>query len=209
MDKQDRVQWVYSATNNQELAERYDQRSGDYDQDLDEVFGYAGPHSAAKYFIRHVPKNAKVLDAGAGTGLVGKLLYKHGYRNMVGMDLSRGMLEEAEQKNVYTELRQMDMAEPLDFLTDFFDAVLCVGVFTLGHAPASSLDELVLVTKPKDHIVFTPRVDLHESGGFKVKQSELEAAGMWELLDVSEQFQSLPKGEPEAFMRVWVYRVRM
>ena len=207
MDRQDKVQWVYSARNNQELAERYDQWAGEYDQDLDEVFGYTGPQTAVTFFARYVPQDAHVLDAGAGTGLAGELLHKQGYRNLVAMDLSGGMLELADQKNVYTELHQMDMAEPLDFRADSFDAVLCVGVFTLGHATASSFDELLRVTALKGHIVFTLRADLYESGGFKEKQAVLETTGRWQLLEVSEKFQSLPKGEPEASMQVWVYRV--
>ena len=208
MDRQDKVQWVYSARNTQELAERYDQWAEDYEQDLEEVFGYTGPRRAVEYFGGHVPKEARVLDAGAGTGLAGELLYRNGYHNLVAIDLSRGMLEEAERKNVYTELHQMDMTQPLDFPTDSFDAVLCVGVFTIGHATASSFDELVRVTRPSGHIVFTLRADLYESGGFSEKQKDLETAGRWELLEVSEEFQSLPKGEPEVSMQVWVYRVR-
>ena len=207
MDRQDKVQWVYSARNNQELAERYDQWAGEYEQDLDEVFGYTGPWEAAEFFARHVPSEAKVLDAGAGTGLAGELLFRNGYMNIVAIDLSSGMLEEAKKKDVYEELYQMDMAQPLDFPTNSFDATLCVGVFTLGHAPASSLDELLRVTKPKGHIVFTLRADLYESAGFREKQAALETAGGWELLEVSKEFQSLPKGEPEVSMQVWVYRV--
>ena len=207
MDRQDKVQWVYSARNNEELAERYDQWAGEYEQDLDEVFGYTGPQTAAKFFARYVPQGAHVLDAGAGTGLAGDLLFRNGYMNIVAIDLSSGMLEEAKKKDVYEELYQMDMAQPLDFPTDSFDATLCVGVFTVGHVPASSLDELLRVTVPKGHIVFTLRADLYESGGFREKQAALETAERWELLEVSQEFQSLPKGEPEAFMQVWVYRV--
>ena len=207
MDRLDKVQWVYSARNNHELAERYDQWAEDYEHDLDQVFGYTGPAKAVEYFVRYVPKEARVLDAGAGTGLAGELLHKQGNRNLVAMDLSAGMLELADQKNVYAELHQMDMTEPLDFPADSFDAVLCVGVFTLGHATASSFDELLRVTAPKGHVVFTLRIDLYESGGFQEKQAALETAGRWQLLEVSEEFQSLPKGEPEASMQVWVYKV--
>ena len=63
------VQWVYSSTNNQELAERYDQWAEDYDADLERDFGWSGPRQAVESFVKYVPKEAKVLDAGAGTGL--------------------------------------------------------------------------------------------------------------------------------------------
>jgi SAM-dependent methyltransferase len=207
MEKQNRVQWVYSSRDNKELSERYDQWAKDYDADLEQDYGWQGPGHTAEIFIQYVPKEAKILDAGAGTGLMGALLSKLGYGNLVAMDLSQGMLDEARKKNVYREFRQMVMGEPLDFATDSFDAVVSVGVLTLGHAPASSLDELVRITKPGGHIAFTLRPDVYENNGFKEKQMALESEGKWKLVKTSDNFQTLPKGEPDVYHQVWVYQV--
>ncbi len=207
MREQNIVQWVYASRNNQELAERYDQWSTDYDADLERDFGWSGPQRTVEVFANYVPEDARVLDAGAGTGLVGEALSKLGYQNLVAMDLSREMLEKARKKNVYRDFHQMVMGEPLDFPTDSFDAVVSVGVLTVGHAPASSLDELVRITKPSGHVVFTLRPDVYENDGFREKQAALESEGEWGLIDVSEKFQPLPKGEPEVYHQVWVYQV--
>ena len=207
MDRKDRVQWIYSSQDNKELAERYDWWAKNYDTDLDEGFGWLGPQRAVEFLARYVPKEARILDAGAGTGLVGELLVKQGYTDLVAMDLSLGMLEEARTKNVYREYHQMVMGEPLDYTTDSFDAVISVGVLTVGHAPASSLDELVRITKPGGHIVFSLRPDVYKDSGFKEKQDALEAEGKWQLVEVSEEFQPLPKGEPDVYHQVWVYQV--
>ena len=83
------------------------------------------------------------------------------------MDLCHGMPEEARRKKVYRELHRMVMGEPRDFPSDSFDAVVSVGPLTVGHAPASSLDELVRITRPGGHIVFTLRPDVYQTGGFK------------------------------------------
>ncbi len=154
-----------------------------------------------------MPKQARILDAGAGTGLVGEILANIGYNNLVAMDLSQGMLEEARKKNVYREFHQMVMGEPLDFATDSFDAVISVGVLTVAHAPASSFDELVRTTKPGGYIAFSLRPDVYENSGFKEKQTALESEGKWKLVEVSEKFQPLPKGEPDVYHQVWVYQV--
>ena len=207
MDRKDRVQWIYSSQDNKELAERYDWWAKNYDTDLDEGFGWLGPQRAVEFLARYVPKKARILDAGAGTGLVGNLLVKQGYTALVAMDLSLGMLEEARTKNVYREYHQMVMGEPLDYTTDSFDAVISVGVLTVGHAPASSLDELVRITKPGGHIVFSLRPDVYKDNGFKEKQDALETEGKWQLVEVSEEFQPLPKGEPDAYHQIWVYQV--
>ena len=201
------VQWVYSSQNNQELGERYDQWAKEYDDDLARDFGWVAPQRAAEALAKHVPKDARVLDAGAGTGLVGVLLDRLGYKRIVAMDLSQGMLEEARKKGVYSEFQQMVLGESLDFPSDSFDAVISVGVLTVGHAPASSLDELVRITRPGGHVAFSLRPDLYEDGGFKETQSALESQGKWNLVEVSEKFQPLPKGEPEVLHQVWVYRV--
>ena len=207
MEGQNKVQWIYSSRDNEELAERYDQWAKDYDADLERDFAWWGPEFAAGLFAKHVPKEAKILDAGAGTGLVGVVLAQKGYRDMAAMDLSEGMLEEARKKNVYREFHQMVMGETLDFPTDSFDAVISIGVLTLGHAPASSFDELIRITRPGGCIVFSLRPDVYEGGGFKEKMTELENAGKWELVEESEKKQVLPKGEPDVYHQVWVYKV--
>jgi SAM-dependent methyltransferase len=101
----------------------------------------------------------------------------------------------------------MVMGEPLGFDTDSFDAVVSVGVLTVGHAPPSSLDELVRITRPGGYVVFSLRPDIYETAGFQEKQAELESQGKWHLAEETEKFQPLPKGEPEVYHQVWVYEV--
>ena len=207
MADNDRVQWVYASSNNQELAERYDQWASDYDKELEEDFAWNGPQSTASLFSKLVPKTARILDAGAGTGLVGEILSQLGYNDMVAMDLSAGMLQEARRKGVYSEFHQMVLGETLGFASDNFDAVISVGVFTLGHAPATGFDELVRITKPGGYLVFSLRTDVYIEGGFKDKLAELESAGKWKLIEATDPFQPLPKGEPEVFHQIWAYQV--
>ena len=207
MEQQNKVQWIYSSRGNEELEDRYDQWAKDYEADLESGYDWQGPAFSAELFAKYVSKDAKILDAGAGTGLVGVILAQKGYRDIVAMDLSTGMLEEAKKKNVYREFHQMVMGETLDFPTDSFDAVISIGVMTVGHAPASSLDELIRVTKPGGYIVFSLRPDVYEESGFKEKMTGLESDGKWELAEVSEKKRVLPKGEPDVFHQIWAFRV--
>ena len=207
MKSENRVRWVYASKDNAELTERYDQWAAEYEADLDRDFGYSGPADAAEIFVRHVALDARILDAGAGTGLVGLELKKRGYANLVAMDMSEGMLEQARSKGVYRALHRMVMGEQLGFESNSFDAVIGVGVLTLGHATAGSFDELVRVTRPGGHIVFTLRPDVYERNGFKEKQEALDADGKWRLVHATEKFRALPKGEPDVYHQVWVYQV--
>ncbi len=81
-------------------------------------------------------------------------------------------------------------------------------VYAAGHAPSSSLDELVRVTKPGGCIAFSIRVDMTQDGDdFPTKFASLEKAGKWKLAKTTEPYKPLPKGEPDVFHQVWAYEV--
>jgi ubiquinone/menaquinone biosynthesis C-methylase UbiE len=205
----DKIQWVYSSQNNEELAQRYNQWAEDYERDLTENFGRPQREPIVDLTIKYVPKNAQILDAGVGTGIMGQSLHKEGYSNLIGIDLSQGMLAEAQKKNVYTELHQMILGEPLDFPNDAFNAVTACGVFTYGHAPSSSFDELIRVTKPTGYIIFTLRPDFYKSSDFKEKMTDLETQGKWQLTELGEKYQAEPQGQPDLYLQTWVYQISL
>ncbi|ETX05540.1 MAG: methyltransferase [Candidatus Entotheonella gemina] len=207
MNIEDKVAWVHGSTSHQELAERYDIWAHDYDRDLIDEAGYIGPQRAVEELTQYLSKDAKILDAGVGTGLVGKILHEQGYDHLEGMDLSAGMLQKAAEKKVYTALHQQVMGEPLDFATDSFDGIVSVGVLTYGHAPSSSFDELIRITKPGGYIIFPLISEFYETSDFKAKMTALETSGQWQLVSLSDPFQALPKMAPDFYYQIWVYRV--
>lgn len=99
------------------------------------------------------------------------------------------------------------MGDPLDFPTDSFDAVISVGVLTLGHAPSSSFDELVRIIKSGGYIVFSLRPDAYDNNGFKDKMDALESERKWTFIEVSDRFVPLPKREPDLYHQIWVYQI--
>ena len=76
-----------------------------------------------------------------------------GYPGLAGVDISEGMLSQARARGVYDDLRNRMLGGPLDYADASFAAVVSIGVFTMGHAPAEALDELVRITRPRspDH----------------------------------------------------------
>jgi SAM-dependent methyltransferase len=205
MAENERIQWVYSSKTNQELEERYDQWASDYDTDLGGL-GWIGPRAAAEVLARFVSPNAKVLDAGAGTGLVGIELKKLGFEDITAIDISPGMLEVANQTGAYRAVKREVLGEELSYATDSFDAVVSVGTLTIGHAPPDSLDELIRVTKPGGKIVFSMRPDHFEPSGFKAKQEALESSDKWKLVERGAPFHPIAQ-EPDVEHEVWVYEV--
>jgi SAM-dependent methyltransferase len=201
----ERIQWVYSSTNNSELEERYDEWAAEYDKDLGGL-GWTGPRAAAEALSRFVPADAKVLDAGAGTGLVGVELRELGFSHLTAIDISTGMLNVARETGAYEALKREVLGEELSYPTDAFDAVISVGTLTIGHAPPDSLDELIRVTRPGGNIVFSMRPDHFEPSGFKAKQEALEEARKWKLIERGKRFHPI-QAEPDVEHEVWVYEV--
>ncbi|NEP29618.1 class I SAM-dependent methyltransferase [Moorena sp. SIO3I6] len=208
MNLEDRQKEIYSSNNCQELTDYYKKWAKDYDQDLVNECNYVAPQKVVEVLSPLVSEDARILDAGAGTGLVGEILYQNGYSNLEGMDISSEMLEQARKKNVYTALYQKVMGEPLDFPSDSFDAIISVGVFTYGHAPSSSFDELLRITKPGGYIIFTLRLDFYQNSDFKQKLTALEELGQWKLVEIGDQFSPLSTAKPDGYYRIWVYQVR-
>ncbi len=96
-----------------------------------------------------------------------------------------------------SELRNQTLGQPLDFADDSFGAAVSAGVLTVGHAPPESLDELVRVTRPGGHVVFTLSAPVYEAGGFKEKLDALGSAGLWQAVDVTRPWQALPNAPAE------------
>ena len=196
----------YFAEGQAQLVERYDEAAQAYDEAMSTDGRWVGHVELAKVVARHVGTGAHLLDAGAGAGMLGDELAKLGFDNMDANDLSPGMLERAERKGVYRDCRVMELGKTLDYADDGYDAVTVCGVFTPNHAPASSLDELVRITKRGGLILYTLRSD-ETYEDFPPKHRELAAAGAWELVQACEPFPSIAS-EPQIRHRCWVFRVK-
>ena len=201
------LQSAFATSGGQESGELYDSWAEDYERNV-ASWGYTTPAVAAGLFGRYVkPEDGPVLDAGAGTGITGAILAPLGYRDLVGIDVSPRMLELARNKGVYKDLREMELGGRLDFPDDAFGAVVSTGVFAAGHAPPESFDDLIRVTKPGGHMIFSVRTDVYEDSGFREKQEALEREGKWQLLEVSEAFAHLRFEDPNLKVQVFAYRV--
>ena len=98
----------------------------------------------------------RILDVGAGTGLVGSFLRDHGYSNIDALDISQKMLDEAKKLNIYKDMFCVALGEkPIPGIeNDQYDAAICVGTLTVGHVKPVALDEIVRIVKPGERIVF-------------------------------------------------------
>lgn len=146
-----------------------------YDQDV--LDNYTGPRITAQLLHEHLDKTDRsvdkteftIADVGCGTGLVGIQLQSLEFQTFDGMDISQEMVDKAEELGVYRNLYgDIDMNQPLkEEWIKAYDAVLCCGVFTLGHVPASMLKRLIEMAKPKGIVVTSTRTSYYDSTDYQ------------------------------------------
>lgn len=200
---------VYGARSRDELRAIYDDWAASYDGDL-AGWGYIGPALVVGLIARHLkPGEGPLLDAGCGPGGLGSLLHCLGYRELVAIDLSPGMLERARARGVYDACREMALGEALDFPDGRFAMTIAAGVFTAGHAGPEAFDELLRVTRPGGRLLFSLSEAVYEEGGFRSRLEALERDSRIAPLDASDwtRVMTAYPGESPPRHRIFVYRV--
>jgi predicted TPR repeat methyltransferase len=201
------LEQVYAATTPDELAAGYAAWAATYDGET-AALGYALPFQITAWVARYVPAGeGPLLDAGCGTGLSGPTLKALGYDDIAGLDLSADMLAIAGSRQAYGELKQAELGGPLPWPDGHFRAFFSTGVFTISHAPAASLHELVRITRRGGHAIFTVRDIVLESGGFHDVFAELERQRKWRRVEESKWLRAFAISEPEALVKAFVFEV--
>lgn len=129
----------------------YDLWSNDYDRDM-QVLRYRAPEYIAAFlkYDLEVGLDAKILDLGCGTGLVGKELKQLQFVDVHGVDISPHMIIRAKRKDCYTSCRVIDDLSAID---DCFDVVILCSAFGRGHIAINNVDLLIPLTKSTAHMV--------------------------------------------------------
>lgn len=162
--------------------------------------GFNDPYELAKNTIEKLGQpgqplastEARLLDFGCGTGLMGIELKKVGYNNIYGLDGSAQMLAIADSKGVYKWTWEVlvGVAElPLgaiyreDLKGSGFDAVFCSACLIKGHLPNCCFEEMLKSLRPGGYMIFSIR-DIYlnpetDNGmNFVGKLAELEEQGV-------------------------------
>lgn len=182
---------VYAASSPDQIAATYDAWAETYEAEM-RAAGYRHPSVALALLARYLAPGARpLLDAGAGTGLIGEWLPILGYPEIEALDLSEGMLAVAARKGIYSRLHRAALGQTLPFATARFAGVVSTGVFTTGHVGAEALPELFRVTRPGGVMVLTVKLPVWE-GGIRPALDRAEAEGRARVLEVTPPYVSMP-----------------
>ncbi len=106
-----------------------------------------------KAYVQTLPSlnlepGALVLDLGCGAGAYSRVLGESGYR-VVGVDYAAKVAAKARKR---TTSKQVDFASGdatcLPFADNFFDHVVCIGLFQALHKHREAISEILRVLKP-------------------------------------------------------------
>ena len=199
----DWLKTVYGETSSLKLNKHYKKWSNSYDQDMKD-WGYAYPGQLKKILKANLKlkKGIKILDAGCGTGYVAEALIELNFKNIVGIDFSRAMLEIAKQKKIYSRLICQSLNETIKLRSNQFELVVCTGVLTSGHVGPSSIQELIRVVKPQGYFVCSIAESIFKKNGFKKEIENLSE--ITKVIFISKQFIALPKNKNSAKSRLYI-----
>lgn len=133
-----------------EVAGRFDRIAGVYDETR-EPLGEEALDRAARILTDDGCR--RLLEVGIGTGRIARPLIQRGF-DIVGVDLSRGMLSKARQKGI--ESLVIGDANNLPFEDKSFDAVTIAHVLHLLQNPAETFGKLSRVAR-KEVVAFVRR----------------------------------------------------
>lgn len=122
---------------------------------------------------------------GCGTGLVGKYLNDKGYKSVVGVDASRGMLDQCKQKNAYIELNELFLGTPETFPKEYhnrFDFVTGSGILADNHLDCPVFEEMLLALKDYGICIFTSRIEYLTKYRYGPYMEKLTSEGRWKKL---------------------------
>ncbi len=186
------------------LRAYYNDWARNYNMDITSA-EYSGPVISARLLRQYLDDNdASLLDAGCGTGLVGIELRALGYRQIDGFDLSESMIEQAAKSGVYRNLAAaIDMMQAAkSYTAGGYDAVLSVGVFTLGHVPPEALEVLLQLTRPGGLLLISTRTHYYRQTEFQPLVDKLRAEARIELVKLLNDAPYNKDGDAH----YWVFR---
>jgi len=142
----------------------FDRMSSHFDESLAQL-GYAAPQllcAALGEFIPFGERRLVILDAGAGTGLCGPLL-RSSARQLVGVDLSPGMLEKARARNAYDELHEGELVAFMQAHASRYDVVISADTLVYFGALEGAFDAAAVALRPGGLFAFTLEAEPDQS----------------------------------------------
>lgn len=137
-----------------------------------------------------IPRDAKVLDIGCGTGRMGRLLSADGFKDIQGIDGSPNMLKYADESGVYSKTETVWLGQGVDkfpeHLKEAFDLVISAGIWMISHVPKEGMRDAHAAVKVGGYFVTAMRASYWVNGeacGYKDMMDRLISEGKFAMVN--------------------------
>lgn len=155
-----------------------------YDRHMVRTLKYQLPQQIAKKLIAGYPdKKINVLDLGCGTGLLGVCLGRLDGA-LVGVDISKGMIEQAARHNVYDRFHHTNLLDALeDTPASLYQVLAALDVFIYAGDMSKAIPNALRILTPGGQFIFSceaapedgAALVLQPSGRYAHQRSAIEA----------------------------------
>ena len=156
-----------------------------YDSVFVKDLGYTYPSVVANLLVENIKIDGPICDIGCGTGLVASEIKKKVPNAIIdGVDISKDMIQISREKNIYRNLIELNLEDPLDHLLKNYSTVVSAGTFTHGHLGSDALTRLVSHFESSTKFAIGINFDHYHSKGFEKQLKaliELNIIGCFEL----------------------------
>ncbi|XP_045209611.2 uncharacterized protein LOC123561366 [Mercenaria mercenaria] len=127
----------------------------------------------------------RILDIGAGTGLVAKELKKYGFRHIDALEPSEAMADEARKFNLYENyFLEFITGSPSSISANTYDVLTGGGIYAKeAHVPCEAVHEMIRLVKPGGFVVLVANLDLIRASknytDLEPLMEKLEMEGKW------------------------------
>lgn len=205
-------QWTRGETPTQQpvvlVQNLFDGMASFYDQHVVRGLRYQLPKQTAEQILAHYPdRNINVLDLGCGTGLLGVCLGNL-QGHLIGVDVSRPMIEQAARHNLYSRFHTVDVHDALRETPEGqYQVVAALDVFSYAGSLTEAVPHALRLLAPGGTFVVScelaaedgPDLLLQSSGRYAHKRSHVaalcEAAG-FASVDVQDTVLWYENNEP-------------
>ena len=158
-----------------------------YDSIFVKDLGYTYPSVVANLLVENIKIDGPICDIGCGTGLVASEIKKKSPNAIIdGVDISKDMIQISREKNIYRNLIELNLEDPLDHLLKNYSTVVSAGTFTHGHLGSDALTRLVSHFESGTKFVIGINFDHYHSKGFEKKFKKLIKSNVIESFELSE-----------------------
>jgi SAM-dependent methyltransferase len=129
-----------------------------------EDFAHAGEEEAIELVFKDIPAKAdrKILDAGCGRGGTADYVHRHGWGNVVGIDIEAQSIDRANEKYPACQFHSCDMCEVGNRFDGVFDLIYMLNAFYAVPDKKKAINSLRACAKPGallclfDYVTYDP-----------------------------------------------------